>query len=66
MKANRAVDCGKSRECHPDIVFDRATNRGGKPKSHRPCHVVALALALQSLLLYGALDSAGAERKTCR
>ena len=36
MKANRAVDCGKSRECHPDIVFDRATNRGGKPNRTVP------------------------------
>ena len=63
MKANRAVDCGKSRECHPDIVFDRATNRGGKPKSHRPCHVVALALALQSLLLYGALPARAQSQK---
>ena len=57
MEANRAVVCGKSREVDPDVVFDRVTTHdcGGKHDARHRCRAVAIALALQSLLLYGAL-----------
>src|SRR5258706_941987 len=56
MEANCAVVCGKSHELDPAVVFDRVPIRGGGEKgAHSGCRAVAIALALQSLLLYGAL-----------
>ena len=63
MEANRAVVCGKSREIDPDIVFDRVTTRGGKYEARRWCRAVAIALALQSLLLYGAFPALAQSEK---
>src|SRR6266850_7572161 len=57
MKANRAVVCGKSREIDLGIAFHHVTNHGAKPGARRRCRAVAIALALQSLLLYGALPA---------
>src|SRR5258705_2195872 len=57
MKANRAVVCGKSRETDLGIAFHHVTNHGAKPGARRRCRAVAIALALQSLLLYGALPA---------
>lgn len=53
MEANRAVVCGKSREVDADVVFDRVTTHdcGGKHDARHWCRAVAIALALQSLLL---------------
>ena len=56
MEANRAVVCGKSRKVDREIVLERVTtNRCGSEDVVRRCRAVAIALALQSLLLYGAL-----------
>ena len=58
MKATRAVVRGKSREIDLGIVFNRVTARGGgKDGARRRCRAVALALALQSLLLCGVLPA---------
>jgi Alginate export len=56
MKANRAVVCGQS-EFDPSVVFERATTRDGKHGLRRRCRPIALALALQSLLFYGAVPA---------
>jgi len=64
MKANRAFVCGKSREVDSGIVFNRVTARGGgKHGARRRCRAVALALVLQSLILYGALPALAQSEK---
>ena len=64
MEGNRAVVCGKSREIDLGIVFDRVTTRGGgKHGARRRCRAVAIALALQSLLLYGAFPALAQSEK---
>jgi len=65
MEANRAVVCGKSREVDADVVFDRVTTHdcGGKHDARHWCRAVAIALALQSLLLYGAFPALAQSEK---
>jgi hypothetical protein len=65
MEANRAVVCGRSREVDADVVFDRITTHdcGGKHGARHWCRAVAIALALQSLLLYGAFPALAQSEK---
>ena len=56
MEANRADDCGKSRKCDADIVFDRVTRRGNKHGARRRYRAVIISVAFQALLVYGALS----------
>ena len=65
MEANRAVVCGKSREVDADVVSDRVTTHdcGGKHDARHWCCAVAIALALQSLLLDGAFPALAQSEK---
>ena len=57
MEANRAVVCGQSREVDPAVAFHHVTNHGAKPGARRRCRAVIIGVALQSLLVYGALPA---------
>jgi hypothetical protein len=65
MEAIRAVVCWNSRKAKPRFVLKLvATNRSGcEHPVRRRCRAVAIALALQSLLLYGVLPARAQSEK---
>ena len=58
MEANRGVVCGKSRKADHEVVLERVTtNRCGSEHVVRRYRAVIIGVALQSLLVYGALPA---------